>query len=658
MTIWFGGDYNPEQWDESVWVDDVELMQQAGVSMVTIGVFSWAMLEPEEGTYTFAWLDRVMDSLHAAGIRVDLATATASPPPWLSHRYPQSLPLTETGVRLQRGSRQHYCPSSPDYRRLATRLAGEVARRYADHPALEMWHINNEYGCHVSRCYCETSAARFRGWLMEKYGTVEALNRAWGTAFWSQRYGSFDEVTVPSAAPIFRNPSQLLDFDRFSSDELLGVLREEIAAVRAVSPAVPITTNFMGFFKPLDYWAWAAELDVISDDCYPDPSDPDSPYLAAMTRDLMRSLAGGKPWVLMEQAVGAVNWRPSNAAKPEGMMRALSYQAVARGADGILFFQWRQSERGAERFHSAMLPHTGTESVSWKAVCALGAELQQLGDGLDAPTRSAVGIILDWDSWWGIEQSALPTTIDYLGGVRAWYRTLYDAGIAVDFVNPRSDLREYTAVIVPSLFVAASETLETLSAFAESGGRLLVGYQSGITDAEGRLTPGGYLGPLADTLGVRIDEFFPLPLPGTVADDAVRLAGGRPQEGSGTVWSERLILTGADAVARFASGPLQGHPAITERTAGTGLALYCATLPDEATRTWLIERLLAGTRVLEDAIAVDNGEVVRRGRHRFVISHSPQAIAIELDGAPVDLEPYGVAILDDDGHSVEWEPRA
>lgn len=650
MTIWFGGDYNPEQWAESVWQEDVALMQQAGVTMVTVGVFSWSWLEPQEGTFTFEWLDRVMDTLHAAGIRVDLATATASPPPWLSHRYPDSLPVTETGVRLQRGARQAYCPSSPDYRRLAARLAGEIARRYADHPALELWHINNEYGCHVSRCYCETSSAAFRRWLTDKYGTVENLNRAWGTAFWSQRYGSIDEVTVPSAAPAFRNPTQLLDFDRFSSDEILGIFREEAAAVRAASPSVPITTNFMGFFKPLDYWAWAAELDVISDDCYPDPVDPDSPYLAAMTRDLMRSLADGKPWLLMEQAAGAVNWRPSNAAKPEGMMRAWSYQAIARGADGILYFQWRQSERGAERFHSAMLPHTGTDSVSWKAVCGLGAELQAIGDQLDAPAPAPVAIMLDWDSWWSIEQAGLPSTIDYIEGVRAWYRTLYDAGVAIDFVNPRSNLARYRAVVVPTLFVATAEALTALATYAEAGGRLLVSYQSGITDQEGRLTPGGYLGPLAATLGVRIDEFFPLPVPTGRPTDAVRLRGNDlgVRDGSGTFWSERLVVTGAEIVARFAAGPLDGDAAITRRAAGAGQAWYTATLPDRWLRSRLVTQLLAGTGVLDDVIAVPGVEVTRRGRHRFVINQTPDQVSVPVGATTLTLTPFGVVILDGD----------
>src|SRR3954453_3363753 len=416
MPIWYGGDYNPEQWPEEVWDEDVRLMRQAGVNPATVGVFAWAKLEPRDGEFDFGWLDRVLDGLHAGGVRVDLATATASPPAWLAKKHPEMLPVTVDGTTLWPGSRQHYCPSSPVYREHAVRLATALAERYGEHPALELWHVGNEYGCHVSRCYCDESAAAFRRWLEDKYGSVDALNEAWGTAFWSQRYDSFDEILPPRSAPSFPNPTQVLDFDRFSSDELLACYRAEVEALRRITPDVPITTNFMGFFKPVDYWKWAQEVDVISDDSYPDPADPDAAAYAAMSRDLMRSLRGGQPWILMEQAPSAVNWRQRNAPKAPGQMRAWSYQAVARGADGILFFQWRQSAAGAEKFHSGMVPHSGTDTRVWREIEELGQELASLSDSLAGTrvTGERAALVLDWDSWWAIEQPASPTSLPYL----------------------------------------------------------------------------------------------------------------------------------------------------------------------------------------------------------------------------------------------------
>ena len=374
--IWFGGDYNPEQWPREVWDHDIRLMKEAGVSVVTVGVFSWALLELEEGRFDFEWMDDILDRLHAAGIGVDLATATASPPPWAVRNYPDILPVTAEGVRLSGGSRQHYSASSATYRRLAGRLVEAMAERYGAHPALVAWHVNNEFGCHVSRCYSDESAGAFRAWLEEKYGSIGALNHAWGTAFWSQRYNRFDEIDPPRVTPTFKNPTQQLDFDRFSSWTFLELFRAEARILRRISPDIPITTNFMGAFKPINYWDLAPELDFISDDSYPDPADPDSPASAALTRDLMRSLGGGRPWILMEQATSAVNWRPRNVPKRSGENRVLSMQALARGADGIMYFQWRQSVSGAEKFHSGMLPHAGTDTRVFREVCDLGAELQ------------------------------------------------------------------------------------------------------------------------------------------------------------------------------------------------------------------------------------------------------------------------------------------
>lgn len=337
-TLAYGGDYNPEQWPSDVWDEDVALMQVAGVNVASVAIFAWARLEPSPGVYEFAWLDDVLDRLHAGGIGVLLATATASPPPWFALKYPQSLPVTADGVRLGPGSRQHYSPSSPDYCRHALQLVTQLAERYGSHPALLGWHINNEYGCHVWTSYDSDSAAAFRLWLHQRYGTVEALNVAWGTDFWSQRYGSFDEIEPPAAMPTFANPTQLLDWDRFSSHALLALFLAESQILRRVTPDVPLTTNLMGFARQADYWQWAPHLDLICDDAYPDPSDPQAYVRLCAQRDLMRSLGGGRPWLLMECATAAVQWRTTNLPKPPGLHRAQSLQALARGSDGILHF--------------------------------------------------------------------------------------------------------------------------------------------------------------------------------------------------------------------------------------------------------------------------------------------------------------------------------
>lgn len=394
--VLYGGDYNPEQWAEEVWEEDVRLMREAGVNLVSLGIFSWAKLEPRPGEYDFKWLDRIIDLLYENGVMVDLATATASPPPWLAKLHPDSLPVTEDGVTLYPGGRQHYCPSSAAYREKAMELVRRIADRYKKHPALAMWHVNNEYGCHVSECYCDVSAEHFRTWLRERYGDLNTLNEAWGTAFWSQQYSEWEEIPPPRLAPTFANPTQQLDFRRFSSDALLECFLMEKEILCEATPDVPITTNFMGFFKPLDYWKWAAHEDIVSDDSYPDPADPEAHIWAAMNRDLMRSLGGGKPWVLMEQTTVRVNWRARNAPKSPGLMRLWSHQAVARGADGIMFFQWRASKAGAEKFHSAMVPHGEPEqSRSWQEVKQLGADLGKLDELLGARGEAEVAILLN-----------------------------------------------------------------------------------------------------------------------------------------------------------------------------------------------------------------------------------------------------------------------
>ncbi len=645
--IRYGADYNPEQWPRDVWDEDVRLMRDAHVTTATVGVFSWSRLEPRPGEYDFGWLDDVMDRLHAGGVRVVLATATASPPAWFARRYPDSLPVTEDGVRLGFGSRQQYSPSSPDYRRHALALVEQVASRYADHPALEMWHVNNEYGCHVARSYDEHSVAAFRAWLEQRYRTVEELNRAWGTDFWSQRYGAFDEVGVPAAAPTFRNPTQQLDFRRFSSDALLALHRAESEVIRRHSPDVPITTNFMGFFEGADYWAWAPYVDVVSDDAYPDPGDPEAYVRLAAQRDLMRGLGQGRPWLLMEQAAGAVNWRPRNAPRPRGQHRAHSLQAVARGADGVLHFQWRQSAAGAERFHSALLPHAGADTRRFRDVTALGAELAGLSDLVGARVPAHVAVVLDWDSWWALEQPAMPTRVDYVQRFLDWYAPFLRRGVTVDVVPAGADVVGYDLVVVPVQHVARRADLQALDSYVRGGGHLVVTYGSAVVDKDLRVYLGGYLGPLQRTLGVRVEELAPTAGPDGSPGGPFRLAGDLAGEAS--LWQDVVVVDDAQVVATFADGYAAGGPAVTRREHGDGVAWYVATQPSPAVLDALVDRLLTDADVPALlARPVPGVEAVRRGDRLVVVNHTPDPVQVDVAGRRVDLGPHDAQVLPGD----------
>jgi beta-galactosidase len=646
----YGGDYNPEQWPEEVWEEDVKLMRQAGVNLVTVGVFAWSYLEPRPGELDFSWLDRVIDLLHESGIAVDLATATASPPPWLSHAHPEMLPVLADGVRLWPGGRQHYCPSSPVYRDAARRLVEALADRYAGHPALALWHIGNEYGCHVPACWCDVSAEAFRGWLMRRHGTLDELNRSWATAFWSQRYGSWDEILPPRRAGTTSNPSQQLDFMRFSSDALLECFEVERAVLAERSPDKPVTTNFMGFFKPLDYWAWAGREDVVCNDSYPDPHDPEAAIGAAMSGDLMRSLGRGRPWLLMEQSPNRVNWRRRNAAKAPSQMRLWSFQAVARGADGVLFFQWRQSRGGAEKFHSAMVPHGPVEtSRTWHEVVQLGSELGRLDTVRGGRVPADVAILFDWESWWALELSSKPSgDLWMLEQVRTHYAHLHRANVTVDFACPTDNLTRYRLVLAPNLYLVDDGVAPALTRYVEEGGTLVMSFFSGIVDPSDQVRLGGYPAPFADLLGLRVEDFHPLAEGERVG---LRLADG--ERGEGELWSEQVTPRGAEVLAAFEGGDLDGQPAVTQRWLGRGSAWYLATRPDAATLARLLDRACAEAGVRPVADVPAGVEAVRRitadGPLLFLLNHRAEPAEVALPAGPVSLGPRDVAIVREDG---------
>jgi beta-galactosidase len=598
----FGGDYNPEQWPEDVWAEDVALMRRAGVNLVSVGIFSWALLEHGPGRYEFGWLDRVLDQLHRAEISVDLATPTAVPPAWLLSRYPRMRPVTRDGVVLGGGARATYCPSSPEYAAAAAGITEQLAQRYGDHPALVLWHVHNEYGAPIGACYCDRCAVEFRRWLVERYGSLEGLNHAWGTAFWGQTYWDWDEIEPPRVAPTTVNPSQRLDYARFSSDAILRLFRAERDILHHYSPGVPVTTNFMATScQSLDYWAWAAEVDVVANDHYLRAEATDNHIDLAMAADLTRSLAGGQPWLLMEHSTSAVNWQPRNVAKRPGQMRRNSLAHVARGADSVLFFQWRASRRGVEKFHSAMLPHGGTDTRIWREVVALGTELKSLAALRGTRVAADVAVVWDWQSWWALELEGRPSVdLSFRRMMEAYYGRLWRSHLVVDFVRPDADVSAYPLVVVPNLYLTTAEAAANLTGYVRGGGTLVVSCFSGVVDADDAVHEGGHPGALREVLGLSVDEFLPLR-----SDERVGLSDAS----TARVWAEAVVPAGAEVVLTYVDGPAVGGPAVTRHRFGLGQAWYVSTLPDDLDAVLAPAYADAG---LTPPALPDGVEVVRR----------------------------------------------
>ena len=654
----YGGDYNPDQWPEDIWFEDARLMREAGVNLVSLGIFSWSQLEPRPDEFDFGWLDRLMDLLHAHRVRVNLATPTASPPAWLVRRSLEILPITGEGTRLWHGGRRHYCPHSSAYLERADIIATKLAERYAHHPALAMWHVDNEYANGVTACFCDASTAAFREWLRNKYSSLEALNRAWGTAFWSQHYSDWEEIHPPRRAPAQSNPSQQLDWARFNSDSWIECFNRQKAILRAFTPDIPVTTNFMGFHKPADYWKFAASEDVVSNDNYPDLFDPEWMVRAAMTCDLMRSLGDRRPWILMEQAPSQVNWRQRNSPKRPGQMRLGSYQAVARGADGIMFFQWRASRAGAEKHHSGMVPHIGTESRVWREVKALGNELSELDLLLESQVTAEVAILLDWESWWALELDSKPSNdLKLMGQVYTYYKPLYGQNILTDFIHPGSDLSRYKLVIAPNLYLVNDRAAANINRYVENGGTLVMSFFSGIVDENEHIRLGGYPAPFREMLGLVVEEYVPY---SETQSNTFRTRNGKQFQCS--FWSDVIHLKTARALATFQGDYYAGGPAITHNHFGEGSAFYVGTVPNEEGMAWLIEQTCNAADVKPIAPDTPAGvELSRRTKGNtswlFVLNHSAEKVTVPLEGTGLDLltgahvrdsielEPTGVAIL-------------
>lgn len=637
--IWYGGDYNPDQWPEEVWLEDMRLMKLSGFEVATVPVFSWAKLQPSENTYEFGWLDRVMDLLAENGRYACLATSTAAQPAWMSKRYPQMLPVGEDGQRRKHGNRVNFCPNSADYRRLGTELARRLAERYKDHPALLIWHIANEHG---SPCYCDVCAAAFREWLRARYGSLDKLNECFYTAFWGHGYTDWDQIETPTHNGERSNPSLLLDYDRFQSDSILECYRLEYEAIKALTPSVPITTNLMGTFKPLDYFAWAPHMDVISWDSYPPLNARMSDV--ALRHDLMRGLKDGQPFMLMEQTPSQQNWQRYNSLKRPGVMRLWSYQAVAHGADTIMFFQWRRGRGGCEKYHGAVVAHAGHENTRVFRECAeLGAELQRLGpELLDSRLDARVAILFDWENWWAVDHRSGPSVdLDYVGQVEKYYHALWERNVAVDLARVDADLSGYDIVIAPVLYMVKPGMAERLESFVEAGGTFVTTFFSGIVNENDLVTLGGYPGELRKLLGIwaeEIDALFP-----DMRNEVVMSAPFADLSGSYAcgMLCDLIHAETAKVLATYGSDFYAGRPCLTENAFGAGKAYYVATAPEEAFLSAFLKALCDQKDVAPVLGAPPGVEATRRVKgedtYTFLLNHNGEATTVQLAGPARDL---------------------
>ena len=607
-------------------------MKAARVNMVTVNVFSWALLEPAPDEYTFEQLDRIMDMLAEHGIAADLATATATPPTWMSRMYPDMWPVTRDGKRLSYGSRQHYCPNSHAYRGKAEALVRRLAERYREHSALAMWHVNNEYGDHIKACYCERCAVAFRRWLIVRYKTLDALNFAWSTNFWSQRYYDWEDILPPRISPASNNPGQMLDYRQFMSDSFLNCYLLEANILREITPSIPITTNFIVAFKPVDYFSWALYVDVISFDLYPQNSTP--PWENAFRHDLMRSLKHGQPHMVMEQTPGQLNWMAQNPHKRPGRTRLQTLQAVAHGADGVMYFQWRQSQGGAEKFHSAIVPHEGSEHGRiFRQAAQLGAELERIApDVVGSRIQAQVAIVMDWQNWWAVEYLPGPSDrLNYLEQIALWYAALHRLNVAIDIVTPGHDLSQYRVVIAPLLYMLKAGVAQNLERYVAGGGTLLTTFFSGIVDALDRVVLGGYPGELRKLLGIYVEEFDPWTE--EMSNEVIIPDGPLRGKYACALWGEVVHLEEAQELGTFASDYYANCPALTVNVFGDGKAYYLATRASDELASKLVQMLCQQAGVEQLMESVEGVEVTRRARDDgrnvyFILNHNDSPVQV------------------------------
>ncbi|GEN50057.1 beta-galactosidase [Alkalibacterium pelagium] len=634
----YGGDYNPEQWPREIWDEDMRLFKKAHINSATVNVFSWAKLQPSEQEYNFSELDDIINMLSKENYEIVLGTSTAAIPAWLCRKYPDIMRVDFEGRKQRVGHRHNHCPNSPTFHRFAKRLVSKVAERYGDNPHVKVWHISNEYG---GECYCENCERAFRVWVKDKYKTIDAVNEAWNMHFWSHTLHSFDDIFVPNylgdgisdTAAAYAGLS--IDYRRFNSESLLNNFIMEREAIREFDKETPVTTNFMGAYKPLDYFKWAKEMDIASWDNYPGLHTTLSQ--TNMNNDLMRGVKDGQSFMLMEQTPSQQNWQPYNTLKRPGKMRAQSYQTIAHGADTIQFFQMRRTKGAVEKFHGAVIEHVGHEQTRvFREVTELGKELEQLGDTLiGAETKARVGILFDWDNYWALEYTSGPTVdLRYVDQIQRYYDACYNQQVAIDMIHMDSDFEKYDIVLAPVLYMVKEGIAEKIDAFVKQGGTFLTTYMSGIVDQSDNVHLGGYPGPLRETLGIWVEEIDAL-APNSYNSIKTESDLFEKNDYTCMMICDLMHTEGAEVIAEYGSDFYKGMPVVTKNKRGEGEAWYVGAVLEQNMLNELIAQLLDQKGIKGFGPLPEGVEIASRVKDGkeffFVMNHSDQTHTIETE---------------------------